>query len=266
MSVNLFFCTLCSKWLKPEEVERFEIVQESGNKKLILDRASGTTHLIAKGMALRKALRQFPIPNELKPETRVVIPESVRQIIEPQVIQKVSIADPVYVARPKPIAAVKRGKVFLLPVPWESPGQILSEGYRHLYFQEDIDADVYGLQYLALNEEVEFQQAETSRGNLCAKKIKPIGRPEQDRDHNYRDDAFINEWHSNQTGFATRPTGESVFVSAEDVITEGTLGLNVWIRMKPCPPRDSLRDSGRKMWRAKEVEIYKSVEEKSNDT
>ena len=251
--MNWSYCTGC-RWIKLGD---HKIVNNARGKQFVIEKRGHTevAHTLITGIRLKRLMLTDPPPKEFTERVPIVTQESLpRPAIE---VQPVEAIKPVTVKPTRvyagAISNVMHGKVIVVPIPGETPGQILSEGYRYIVFQDDVQGDVYGRQYLILGEEVEFRPGTSKHGNKQAVYVRPIGRPEEVRDHDYREDAYVNEWFSNGTGFATRMTGESVHVSVEDAITEGELRVGVYIRMKPCPPSRT----DRKMFRAKEIEIYK---------
>jgi cold shock CspA family protein len=137
---------------------------------------------------------------------------------------------------------------------YAGPGQLI---FAH---KNDVWADAVGRRYLRPNCEVQFEMGTGARGGLRALRIRDISAATAAIDpETYQEVGLAHQWNEKyRYGFATRPDGDTIFVSCYDLITLGEEDLpngQTYIRYKIGSRVIRGNQPG---WYAKEIEILEA--------
>jgi hypothetical protein len=244
-----------------EKFEEYEIDLEQKDLRVVTD-SRGVEHKLLRGQALNRQRIRTPEPTEPKPKVEIAPVVLKSKPPAPEEIETLESGplEQSFEASPEDVEAFYEhvegdqrlhGRVrIILP---DRHGYIDGDdGESYLVFLSSVQGDAYGRQFLNLGEEVTFVPALSTKGKLEARDVIPLGPRETAFDSTYRDDGVITKLYPDGSGFAERSTGETLYFYRGDVVTHGSVVVGAQFRFRPCKPRD-----GRKMFRAKEIELYR---------
>jgi CspA family cold shock protein len=127
------------------------------------------------------------------------------------------------------------------------------DGSEDMFFhREDIQEDSVGRRFATIGLSVEFEIASDPTGKNRARNIRPLWEDPDPVDPIYfREKSIITRWFDRSgSGLARRPDGGTAYVSSDDVISEGTIGVGTHIWHGVRSP-----DLGEQWWHATDIEV-----------